>query len=141
MLATVAAVSTALLMVACKKEVPAVDLHAQMREAAEQYYGYLLNENYDQFANGISTSNLSLEGISNDSIPISYRQQLADAAAQYAQKEMKRRGGLIAVHALGDSLYVDSLSGHVDLELTFGDQTQEEIALPMVQEKDVWKMK
>lgn len=103
------------------------------RQAAQQYYDYLLNKQYESFANGMY--------VADDSLPADYRAQLAEAAAQYAIDETRRHGGLVGANVVSDSLNADSVSGYVCLELTFGDQTSETIALPLVLTAEGWKMR
>ena len=68
----------------------------------------------------------------------SYRSQMVDLVAQYTAREKERRGGLVSVRALGDTVSGDVAS--VFLEVLFGDSTREEIALPMVRCGEEWKM-
>lgn len=121
----------ALLAVGCKKQHELSHREAA-RLAAQQYYTYLINGQYESFANGMYVV---------DSMPADYRAQLADASAQYALSETSKRGGLVGVTVVSDSLNADSVSGYVCLELTFGDQTTETIALPLVLTAEGWKMR
>ena len=67
-----------------------------------------------------------------------YRSQMVDLVAQYAAREKELRGGLVSARAVGDTVSGDVAS--VFLEVTFGDSTREEVALPMVKCGEVWKM-
>ncbi|MCQ2223448.1 MAG: hypothetical protein MJZ35_06655 [Bacteroidaceae bacterium] len=118
-------------LIACAEQ-PKRDLHAEMCEAAEQYYTMLMQDNFGSFVDG---------HYANDSLPEDYRSQLIDAVAQYKVNETERKGGLMEFQVTGDSLYADSTSGFVTIELSFGDQSKEEVILPLVYDGKQWKMK
>ena len=94
---------------------------SEVSRAAETYYNYLIEGKYEDYIHSIAYS---------DSMTESYRSQMVDLVAQYAAREKERRGGLVSVRALGDTVSGDVAS--VFLEVLFGDSTREEIALPMV---------
>lgn len=98
-------------------------------QAALTYYNHLIEGRYAEYVSAIAYS---------DSMTESYRNQMVDLTAQYAAREKELRGGLVAVCVLGDTIAGDV--ANVFLEVTFGDSTREEIALPMVKCGGVWKM-
>ncbi|MCD8317648.1 MAG: hypothetical protein LUC45_01795 [Paraprevotella sp.] len=71
-------------------------------------------------------------------MPDAFRNQMVDLVAQHVAREKERRGGPVAVRALSDTILGDVAS--VFLEITFGDSTREEVALPMVKCGGQWKM-
>lgn len=124
--------ASALIMMSCGKGSSTTDKHTAMRQAAQNYYTLLLEEKYDSLVLGIDAP---------DSLPIDYRSQLADAMAQYKIRETRGRQGLTGFRVVGDSLFPDSISGYTEIELTFGDQSHEQIIMPLVYVDGVWKMK
>lgn len=122
---------TLLLAVAsCSKKQPTRSQSA--RQAAELYYTFLINGQYESFANCVYTP---------DSMPTDYRLQLAQAVKQYAENDTRSRGGIADVTVLNDSLSPDSTQDVVTLQLKFGDQTIERVLLPLVFTTEGWKMK
>ena len=129
-----------MVLLACKgEEKPSLSVSAS--KAAEHYYQCLINGDYQLFADGMLTSNLGTGYVTTDSLPTSYRRELADAAAQYAVKETKKRQGITAVKATHATVEADSVNALVDLEITFGDQSSEEILLPLLLTPEGWKMR
>lgn len=102
---------------------------SEISQAAEAYYGNLIEGKYEDYVGAIAYS---------DSMTESYRSQMVDLIAQYAAREREARGGLVSAKAIGDTVAGDV--GSVFMEVLFGDSTREEIALPMVRCGDVWKM-
>lgn len=117
----------ALLMLgACRQATP----DEQVRQAAETYYGYLVNGKCDAFVHGIAYC---------DSMTEEYRSQMVDLTAQYVAREQEQRGGLLSARALSDTI-LNGETALVFMEVLFGDSTREEVALPMVRCGDTWKM-
>ena len=118
-----------LLFVACKKQ--EADNFDDVRQAAEHYYGYLINGDAERY----------VEAIHNyPAMDEEYRAQLRDMIRQYIDDEQRTRGGIIAAHAVRE-IVVDSLQTHVFLDVLFGDSTCEQVSLPMVRTDEGWKMK
>lgn len=101
--------------------------------AAKGYYEHLIKGETEQFLAG---------KVGADSLPKSYRSQLLDAYRQFvAQQEQKHLGiqEVLIVRAQTDSL-VDYTN--VFLTLCFGDSTNEEIVVPMVEQGEGrWRMR
>lgn len=119
-----------ILLSSCKKGQPTRSETACL--AAEQYYTFLINGQYESFANCVFTP---------DSMPTEYRLQLAQAVKQYAENDTRSRGGIVSATAIDDSLFSDSTQAIITLQLKFGDQTIEHIQLPLVFTADGWKMR
>lgn len=102
------------------------------RTAAEQFYAYLQNGQYESFANCIYTP---------DSMPHEYRLQLAQATKQYIEMDTRNRGGLLDATVISDSVFNDSTEALVNIQLTFGDNTTEKTRMFLVFTADGWKMK
>ena len=103
--------------------------HEAARKAAEQYYTMLINGNYKGFVEGYASS---------DNLPEDFRSQLVDATAQFMTRDDMR--SLVSVKAISDSLLADS-TAYVMLQLNFNDSTSEQIELPLVLQKEGWKMR
>ncbi len=101
--------------------------------AAKGYYDHLVKGEVELF----------LEGrVCADSLPESYRRQLIDAYRQFiAQQEQKHLGiqDVLIVRAQTDSLTDYT---NVFLMLCFGDSTNEEVVVPMIEQGEGrWRMK
>ena len=68
---------------------------SEVSRAAETYYNYLIEGKYEDYIHSIAYS---------DSMTESYRSQMVELVAQYAAREKERRGGLVSVRALGDTV-------------------------------------
>ena len=101
--------------------------------AAEGYYRHLLAGEYEQFLQG---------RVGSDSLPEAYREQLLTGYRQFMAQQQDKHGGITAVSV--SSVRTDSLDAYtsVFLLLCYGDSTQEEIVVPMVDAGDGrWRMK
>lgn len=100
--------------------------------AAKGYYNHLINGEYDHF----------LEGkIGVDSIPNDYRDQLMIAYKQFVALQEKDHHGIREIRI--SNVKTDTLQKYtsVFLILCFGDSTNEEIVVPMVEHNGSWRMK
>lgn len=100
--------------------------------AAKGYYDHLLNGEYDHF----------LEGkIGADSIPNDYRDQLLIAYKQFVSLQEKDHHGIREIRI--SNVKTDTLQKYTNvfLILCFGDSTNEEIVVPMVEHNGSWRMK
>lgn len=116
-----------LFIFACKQK----DDHAAVREAAENYYGCLIDGDVDRYMRGLADY---------DSLPESYRRELRDMFLQYLDREQQLRRGILSAEAVRDTL-VDSLHAHVFLNIQFGDSTCEQVSLPLVRTAKGWRMR
>lgn len=106
----------------------------QAAEAAQGYYQRLLDNYPDGF----------LAGKANyDQLPSDYRKQLVKANEQYMKDMQLRHNGLRSVTVSSNVGRTDSTLHvvYAFLMLSYGDSTQEEIVVPMVQVDGDWKMK
>lgn len=108
---------------------------------ALHYYNSLLEGDFKTFANGIVASDLGAGYPKSDRLPDAYRNELADAAGQFAIKEAKKHGGIATIRTIGSSFGTDSITALVNLDLSFGDSTHEEILISMQKVDTLWKMK
>jgi len=122
---------TALTLVAACHE---VSPEQQAAEAAQGYYQRLLDGYPDGFLEGKATY---------AEMPEDYRKQLLEAGKQYLEDMQQRHDGLRAVAISPNVGRMDSTLQltYAFLLLSYGDSTQEEVAVPMVQVKGSWKMR
>ena len=106
----------------------------QAAEAAQSYYQRLL----DGYADGFLAGRAAY-----DQMPGDYREQLVKANEQYVKDMQQKHNGLRSV-AISPNVGRTDSTLHVVytfLLLSYGDSTQEEIIVPMVQVDGEWKMK
>ena len=103
-------------------------------EAAQGYYQRLLDNYPDGFLAG---------KVNFDQLPADYRRQLVKANEQYMKDMQQKHDGLRAVTISPNVGRIDSTLhvAYAFLLLSYGDSTQEEIAVPMVHVDGDWKMK
>lgn len=102
--------------------------------AAKSYYDRLV----EGYAEGF------LEGKAGvDSLPSDYCDQLLEVYKQYMSETQKKHGGIREVRISENVGRSDSTLRltYAFLMLCYGDSTQEEITVPMVQDGDEWRMK
>ncbi len=99
--------------------------------AAKGYYDHLIQGEYEQF----------LEG--SDMLPedAAYRSQLLDNYRQFMEAQQKDHNGIREVRIVRAK--TDTLQHYTNVFLTlcFGDSTNEEIVVPMVEKEGRWRMK
>jgi hypothetical protein len=100
--------------------------------AAKGYYDHLLRGEYQQFLEGKSGA---------DSLPDAYREQLLVGYKQFMALQQKNHRGIREVRI--SNAKTDSLEKYtsVFLVLCFGDSTNEEVVVPMVEQQGRWRMK
>lgn len=99
-----------------------------VRMAAERYYDYLLNEDYDSYVSGF---------LGADSMPQELRTQMVDLMAQYMAEQKSK--GLYDVVATSEELH-DS-TAYVFLEMQYADSISEQIAIPLVFHDKRWQLR
>ena len=104
--------------------------------AAQGFYRHLAAGEYEQF----------LEGrVGTDTLPEAYREQLLTGYRQFIAQQQEKHEGITSVSlSASTSTVTDSLAGYtsVFLLLCYGDSTQEEIVVPMVDTGDGrWRMR
>ncbi len=119
----------AMMLIACSEEVRKEDLAAK---AAKEYYDHLLAGRYDDYLRGVAGT---------DSIPPVYREQLLANVKQFMALQRQEHNGIREVRIMNAK--ADSALGHTNafLMLCFGDSTNEEIVVPMVERNGLWKMR
>lgn len=101
--------------------------------AAKGYYDHLIHGEYEQFLEG-----KEILAISDDA---SYRSQLLDNYRKFIAEQQSSHRGIREVRIVRAK--TDSLLSYTNVFLTlcFGDSTNEEIVVPMVEKKGRWRMR
>ena len=114
-------------------------LEAASKEATRAYQ-LLLDHDYPGFIN--ARQGMDTIGVTpNDSIGRYYKEQLIEACLQYQEKLLTTHGGIVSFSVSNAIMDSTVHQAHVFLLLQFGDSTQEEILVPMVEYKGQWVMK
>lgn len=119
------------LLASCTKTAPDTFSHESVQQAAQRYYTYFVNGDAKQFVEGMADS---------QTFPEDYTRQMQDVIAQ-AAKELARKGEVVRVEALSDSLYAADSTAYVFLDLVFADSVHEQVGVPMVFQKSKWRMR
>jgi hypothetical protein len=101
-------------------------------QTAKQYYEWLLQGKYDQFVDGQYRP---------DSIPASYRAQLVANAKMFMTQQKDEHRGIREIRIMNADADTVRHVANAYLVFTYGDSTNEEVVVPMVQHKGVWYMK
>ena len=100
--------------------------------AAEGYYRHLLRGEYEQFMAG-------KDGL--DDMPNDYREQMRAAYKQYMAQQKEVHRGILDVRVSNAKTDSSLHLTNVFLVLCFGDSTNEEITVPMVEREGRWRMR
>lgn len=120
-----------LFLASCTKTDTDTFSHESVRQAAERYYTFFIQGDAKRFVEGIADS----PSFSED-----YSRQMQSVVAQ-AAKELARKGGVVRVEALSDSLYTTDSTAYVFLDMVFADSVHEQVGLPMIFQNSKWRMK
>lgn len=128
--------ATAYLFILCSlffsTQCAGVSPEEQAALAAKGYYTHLVKGEYRHFLEGRAGA---------DSLPEDYCEQLIDGYKQFMVTQEREHQGIRDVQI--SNVRTDSLDGYtsVFLILCYGDSTQEEIVVPMVEREGCWRMK
>ena len=100
--------------------------------AAEGYYRHLVAGEYEQFLQG---------RVGCDSLPEDYREQLLAGYKQFMAQQQTAHQGILGVQVSNARRDTTLQLMQVFLLLQYGDSTQEEIVVPMVEHDGRWRMK
>ena len=100
--------------------------------AAKGYYEQLLRGEYDHFLKGKAGA---------DSLPENYREQLLTGYRQFMAQQEKLHHGILDVRVANAKTDSSLHYTNVFLVLCFADSTNEQIAVPMVEQNGSWRMK
>ena len=119
-----------IVLCACSSSTP----EEQAARAARGYYQCLIDDRPEEFLRGKANA---------DSLPDSYRAQLLKAINQYRADMLDKHNGLNEVQVSDNVARRDTSLNltYAFLILCYGDSTQEEITIPMVERNGQWLMK
>lgn len=100
--------------------------------AAKGYYEHLIHGEYDHFLAGKAGA---------DSFPKQYREQLMIGYKQFLAQQEKSHHGILDIRIVGAKADTLLQCMNVFLVFCFGDSTNEQVAVPMVEYHGVWRMK
>ena len=110
--------------------------------AAKGYYDHLIHGEYELFYEGMDQRALPGDStalvLSADS---AYRSQMLDNLRQFMAQQEKEHRGVLEVRVSNAVTDTVQQFTNVFLVLCFGDSTNEEIVVPMVERHGSWKMK
>ena len=101
--------------------------------AAKGYYEHLIHGEYEQFYEGMDQHELSGEE--------SYRSQMLDNLRQFMARQEQEHRGVLEVRVSNVTTDTVQQLTNVFLVLCFGDSTNEEVVVPMVERHGAWRMK
>ena len=101
--------------------------------AAKGYYEHLIHGEYELFYEGMDQRELSGEA--------SYRSQMLDNLRQFMARQEQEHRGVLEVRVSNATTDTVQQLTNVFLVLCFGDSTNEEVVVPMVERHGAWRMK
>ena len=101
--------------------------------AAKGYYNHLIDGEYEQFYEGFDQRALSDEA--------GYRSQMLDNLRQFMARQEQEHRGVLEVRVSNATTDTVQQFTNVFLVLCFGDSTNEEVVVPMVERNGAWRMK
>ena len=101
--------------------------------AAKGYYDHLIHGEYEQFYEGMDQRELTGEA--------EYRSQMLDNLRQFMARQEKEHHGVLEVRVSNVTTDTVQQLTNVFLVLCFGDSTNEEVVVPMVERHGAWRMK
>ena len=101
--------------------------------AAKGYYEHLIHGEYEQFYEGMDQREFTSEA--------DYRSQMLDNLRQFMARQEKEHHGILEVRVSNAATDTVQQLTNVFLVLCFGDSTNEEIVVPMVERNGSWRMK
>jgi len=116
-------------MVGCSSKDDYAEVAAQ---AAKQYYGYLLEGKYEAWVDG----HYQAEPISD-----SYRDQLIVNAKMFMRQQQREHRGIHDVRVANAKADTARHTADVFMVFVYGDSTNEETLVPMVEHGGLWYLK
>ncbi len=124
--------ASALLLAACGSKKEEVDQGELAARAARLYYEQLLKGKYEAFLKGENRP---------DRLPDGYRKQLLLNLQQFVEQQKSRHEGIDSI-SLASSVFSEKDStASAFLLFHFGDRTTEQVVVPMIKKKGVWRMR
>lgn len=117
------------LAAACTKKPQPEEIVAQ---TAKTYYERLLQGKYEEFVDG---------RFQPDSIPAGYREQLIANARMFVGQQQDEHRGIKQIRVANAKADTARHTANVFLVFAYGDSTNEEVVVPMVEHHGVWYMR
>jgi hypothetical protein len=118
-----------LMSMSCNRGPQPADIAAK---AAKDYYDKLIGGKYEEFVHGMNMPY---------AIPDSYREQLVTNAKMFIGQQKEEHRGLREVRIVNAVADTTKHSANVFLVFCYGDSTNNEVVVPMVERKGVWYMR
>ena len=115
-------------LVGCSKD----DAGAVAAKAAKQYYDYLLEGKYEAWVDG---------HYQPERIPEGYREQLIVNAGMFMWQQQREHRGIHEVRIASAKADTARHTADVFMVFVYGDSTNEETLVPMVEHDGLWYMK
>ena len=100
--------------------------------AARGYYEHLLKGEFDKFLDGKAGS---------DSLPEAYREQLIAGYKQFLSQQNNLHNGINEIRVINAKRDTILNYTNVFLMLCFGDSTNEQVSVPMIEHNGSWRMR
>ena len=100
--------------------------------AAKGYYEHLLKGEFDKFLDGKAGS---------DSLPEAYREQLIAGFKQFLSQQNNLHNGINEIRVINAMRDTILNYTNVFLMLCFGDSTNEQVSVPMIEHNGSWRMR
>ena len=120
-----------LFLASCTKTNPDTFSDESVQQAAQRYYTYFINGDAKQYVEGMADS----QNFTED-----YSMQMQDVIT-HASKELSKRGRVVRVEALSDSLYTADSTAYVFLDLVYADSVHEQVGVQMAFQQGCWRIK
>ena len=101
--------------------------------AAKGYYDHLIHGEYEQFYEGMDQRVYTSQA--------DYRSQMLDNLRQFMARQEQEHRGILEVRVSNAVTDTTQQLTNVFLVLCFGDSTNEEVVVPMVERQGAWRMK
>lgn len=99
--------------------------------AAVNFYKLRTNGKYAEYVSAMHSC---------DSMPETYRKNMAMMIEQHQAEVMKNKKGVKCVNVIRCELHNNDRMANVFLNVTFNDSTQEEVMLPLVHDGKQWRI-
>ena len=101
--------------------------------AAKGYYEHLIHGEYEQFYEGMDQREFTSQA--------DFRSQMLDNLRQFMARQEQEHRGILEVRVSNAVTDTTQQLTNVFLVLCFGDSTNEEVVVPMVERQGAWRMK
>ncbi len=122
-------IAVALLLAACGEKKQDIDQGKLAAKAAKHYYEQLLKGDYEAFLNNENRTN---------NLPDNYRKQLLLNLKQFVAQQDSVHHGIDSITLGASHFSAKDNTASVFLLFYYGDETTEQVVVPMVKERGKW---